>query len=48
MNLDLADVKPSVISWVIVGLLASTFIVAAKWLLNKYPIAGITDLINAV
>lgn len=48
MTLDLADVKPSILSWVIVGLMATTFIVFAKWLVTKYPIAGISDVINAV
>lgn len=48
MQLDFADVKPSLVSWIIVGLMASTFIVFAKWLVNKYPIAGVTEVINAV
>jgi riboflavin transporter FmnP len=48
MKLDFADVKPSLVSWVIVGLMASTFIVLAKWLVNKYPIPGVSEVINAV
>jgi len=48
MNLDFADVKPSLLSWVIVGLMAVTFIVVAKWAVNKWKLPGITDLINAV
>jgi hypothetical protein len=47
MNLDFADVKPSVFSWLIVGLMALTFIVAAKFLVAKYPIPGVSDIVNA-
>lgn len=48
MTLDFADVKPSLVSWFIVGLMAITFIAFAKFIVNKYPIAGVTDVINAV
>lgn len=48
MLLDFADVKPSFWSWLIVGLMAVTFIVFAKWLFNKYPVTGLTDVINSV
>jgi hypothetical protein len=48
MTLDFADVKPSVVSWLIVGLMATTFIVFLKFLVNRYPVAGITEVINAV
>lgn len=36
MEFDLADVKPSVLSWFIVGLMAITFIVFAKFAVNKW------------
>lgn len=48
MNLDFADVKPSLVSWLIVGLMAVTFIAFAKWLVAKYPISGVSEIINAV
>lgn len=48
MNLDFADVKPSIISWFLVGIMAATFIVALKMIVNKYPVPGLTELINAV
>lgn len=48
MFLDLADVKPSAVSWLIVGIMAVTFIVFSKWLLNRYPVQGLTDFVNAV
>ena len=47
MEMDFADVKPSIVSWVIVGLMAITFIVFAKWLTTKYPIPGVSEVINA-
>ena len=36
MELDFADVKPSVISWLMVGVMAVTFIVFAKFAVNKW------------
>lgn len=48
MNLDFADVKPSVLNWFIIGLMAVTFILVFKWLMAKWPIPGVQDLANAV
>lgn len=48
MEFDMADIKPSVLSWIIVGLMAATFIVVAKWAVNKYPVPGLTSFFNAV
>lgn len=49
MKLDFADIKPSVINWLIVGLMAVTFIVAAKWMVSRYNVVpALSDLINAV
>jgi len=47
MNLDFADVKPSLISWVIVGIMATTFIVVGKWLFTKYSVPGVSTLFAA-
>lgn len=47
-RLTMADVKPTLLSWVVVGLMAVTFIVAAKWLANRYPISGVTEIMNMV
>lgn len=47
-DFDMADVRPSVMSWIVVGIMAVTFIVVAKYLLNRYPISGITEFVNAV
>lgn len=48
MNIDFAEVKPSLLNWAIVGLMAVLFIVFAKYILNRYPVTGLTELINAV
>lgn len=48
MSLDFADVKPSFISWVLVGFMAASFIVFLKFLVSKYPVAGITEVVNAI
>jgi hypothetical protein len=47
MELDFAEVKPSLINWLIVTLMAVTGIVLLKWVLNRYNIPGVTDIVNA-
>lgn len=49
---NFANLKPSVMNWVLVGLMAITFIAAAKFAVNHYGdnpfIAKFKDLVNAV
>lgn len=47
MELDLADVKPSVFNLVILTFMVVIGLNLGKWLLNKYPIPGLTELFNA-
>ena len=47
ITLDMADVKPSVTSWVIVTLMALTGIVFFKWVMSRWPIPGLADFVNA-
>ena len=44
----MADVKPTVLSWFTVGLMAATFIVAAKYAANRWRVPGLTEFFNAV
>jgi hypothetical protein len=46
--IDFADVKPSVLSWIIVGLLAVTFIIVGKWLFARVHVPGVSDVFMAV
>lgn len=46
--LDFADVKPGVLSWVVVGLLAVTFILFGKWATQKFRVPGVSDAFAAV
>jgi len=48
INLDMADVRPSVISWVIVTLLAVTGIALLKYAMRRFPVPGLSDLVNSV
>lgn len=48
MDLDFADVKPSLVSWLVVGLMAVTFIVVAKFLTTRWPVKGLTEIIQSV
>jgi len=45
--IDLADVKPSVVNWVLVGVMALTFIVLGKWLFTMWKVPGVTTLFLA-
>lgn len=47
-KMDWADVKPSFLSWVVVGLLAVTFIIALKYLSARFNIPGLTPLMQYV
>jgi hypothetical protein len=47
MEVDMSDVKASVISFVIVGIMALLFIVGGKWVTNRWKVPGLTDLFNA-
>jgi len=48
MDFDFADVKPSLVSWLIVGLMSVTFIVVAKYLVSRWPVKGLTEVIQSV
>jgi hypothetical protein len=51
MEFDFSDVKPSLLNWLVVGLMAITFISLAKFLVNTYPNKLTTpfkDIINSV
>jgi len=43
-----ASVNPSVMNWIITGLMAVTFIVLLKWALAKWPVAGLSEVVNMV
>lgn len=47
-KIDFSDVKPSIISWVIVGLMAITFIVFAKYVVTRFPVKGLTEVVQSV
>lgn len=42
------DTKPSVWNWVMIGVMAVTFIVFVKWAMNKFPVPGLKEVIEAV
>lgn len=47
MEVDMADVKPTLLSWITVGVMAVTFIVFMKYLTAKYPMPGLTQFFAA-
>jgi hypothetical protein len=47
-ELDMADVKPTVLSWIVVGIMAVTFIAAAKWATQRWRVPGLTELVASV
>jgi hypothetical protein len=44
----MSDVRPSIVSFVIVGLMSIAFISLAKYLLARYPVPGLKQLVDAV
>jgi hypothetical protein len=48
VDIELSDVKPSVLSWFVVTLMAITGIVFVKFLMAKFPIPGLAPLVAAV
>ena len=46
--LDMADVKPSVSSFVMVTLMAVLGIALLKVIVRRWPIPGFVDLVNSV
>lgn len=48
MELKMGGVLPSVANWIVVGLLAVTFILAGKYLTTKYQVPGLSALFAAV
>lgn len=44
--LDMADVKVTILSFVIVGLMALVFINLGKWAFNAWKVPGLTELFN--
>lgn len=45
--MSVANSKISLYNWIVVGLFALTFIVAAKMVFTRFPIPGISDVVNA-
>lgn len=43
MELNVAEIKPSVLSWTVIGLSATTFIVFFRWLFSRVKIPGVSD-----
>ena len=48
MDLDFADVKPGLMNWVIVGLLAISFIYAGKVIFGKYHVPYVSEVFAGV
>ena len=48
MKFDMADVKVSLTSFLIVGIMATLFILGEKIIFNKWPVQGVTEAINAI
>lgn len=48
MEINMADIKPTVLSAMTILLIVIVTVPVSKWLLNKFPVPGLTDLVNAV
>jgi len=47
MEFDMADVRPSLLNWIVTGIMAVTFIVFMKYLTAKYPVPGLSAFFAA-
>ena len=41
-------IKLGIRNWLLVGVMAILFIVVAKVIFTKYPVRGVSDVVNAV
>ncbi len=48
IKVDTATARVTLFNWALIGLMAATFIVAAKVVLTKFPIKGLTEFFHAV
>jgi hypothetical protein len=48
MEFDFSDIKPSVLNAITILLIVMITVPLAKWGLNKWPVPGLTQLVNAV
>jgi len=48
MDIDFANPKPGVMSWLIVGLMAVTFILFMKWATARWPIPGLSEIFASI
>ncbi len=48
MDFDFSNIKPTVISALIVLMIVLVTVPLAKFVFNRYPVPGLTDLVNAV
>lgn len=48
LEFQFADVKPAVYNWVIVTLMAITGIVLMKYIFTRWPVKGLTEVIQSV
>lgn len=48
MDFDLADIKPNVYNLLIITLMAVIGITFLKFVFNKWPIPGVTEVVSGV
>jgi hypothetical protein len=48
MSFDFADLKPSLLNWMVNGLMSVTFILFFKWLFSSMNIPGFSDAFASI
>lgn len=48
VGIDMSNVKPSVLSMITIFLIVLITVPLAKVALNKFPVPGLTDLVNSI
>ena len=48
MEFDMSNVKPTVLSALTILLIVAITVPLSKYLFNRFPVPGLTELINAI
>jgi hypothetical protein len=48
LEIDMSNIKPSVLSSITILLIVMVTVPLAKWAFNRWPVPGLTDLVNAI
>lgn len=48
MEFDMSNIKPTVLSAITILLIVAITVPMSKYILNRWPVPGLTDLVNSI